>query len=185
MASRRKSRGKRINPTYFVFCEGESEEEYIKFLRSVYRIPIEINSKRAGDKISQRFINGYLKTKTRHKKDEVFLMFDLDVEGILEKLNELNGILLTSNPCLELWFVLHHREQRAHISTTNCIRTLQEIWPNYDKGRLAENQKRELLEFLVLAIERSKQLQCHNNPSTTVNEFIRYLENTKRTKNES
>ncbi|MEP1095128.1 MAG: RloB family protein [Cyclobacteriaceae bacterium] len=185
MASRRKPRGKRINPTYFVFCEGESEEEYIRFLRSVYRIPIEINSKRTGDRISQRFINGYLKTKTKHKKDEIFLMFDLDVEGTLEKLNELNGILLTSNPCLELWFVLHHREQRAHISTTNCIRTLQEIWPNYEKGRLEENQKRELLEFLVLATERSNQLQPHANPSTTVNEFIRYLENAKRSKNES
>lgn len=80
MASRRKSRGKRINPTFYVFCEGQTEEEYIKFLRSKYRIPIEINSKRAGDSISQRFINSYLRTKTRHKKDQIFLMYDLDVE---------------------------------------------------------------------------------------------------------
>ncbi len=185
MASRRKSRGKRINPTYFVFCEGESEEEYVKFLRSVYRIPIEINSKRTGDRISQRFINGYLNTKTRHKKDEIFLMFDLDVEGTLESLNELNGILLASNPCLELWFLLHHNEQRAHISATNCTRALQEIWPNYEKGKLTENQKRQLLEFLATAIDRSHQLRRHENPSTSVNEFIRYLEEAKRTKNES
>ena len=48
MGSRRQSRGKRINPTYFVFCEGETEEEYVKYLRSVFRIPIEINSKKLG-----------------------------------------------------------------------------------------------------------------------------------------
>lgn len=185
MASRRKSRGKRINPTYFVFCEGETEEEYVKYLRSVYRIPIEINSKRTGDKISQGFINSYLNTKTRHKKDEIFLMFDLDVEGTLEKLRELTGILLASNPCLELWFLLHHKEQRASISTTNCIRALQNIWPNYEKGQLTENQKRELIEFLDVAIERSHQLNLHENPSTSVVKFIGYLNEAKRDKNES
>ena len=115
MASRRKPRGKRINPTFFVFCEGKTEEEYVKFLRNVHRIPIEINSKRAGDSISQRFINNYLKSKTQHKKDEIFLMYDLDVEGTLDRLNDLEGILLVSNPCITLCFLLHHREHSDNI----------------------------------------------------------------------
>ncbi len=185
MASRRKSRGKRINPTYFVFCEGETEEEYVKYLRSVFRIPIEINSKRTGDSISKRFINGYLNTKTRHAKDKIFLMFDLDVDGTLQKLRELGGILLASNPCLELWFVLHHRDQSANISSSNCIRTLKEIWPNYQKGKLTESQKRELIENINEAKARAQQLRCHDNPSTSVDLLIGYLEQALENKNES
>ena len=176
MGSRRQSRGKRINPTYFVFCEGETEEEYVKYLRSVFRIPIEINSKKTGDSISKRFINNYLKTKTRHPKDEIFLMFDLDVEGTLQKLDQLGGIILGSNPCLELWFVLHHRDQEANISSSNCIRALKEIWPNYEKGKLTESQKGELIDNINEAKARAQQLTCHDNPSTSVDVLIEYIE---------
>ncbi len=185
MSSRRKSKGKRINPTYFVFCEGQTEEEYIKYLRSVFRIPIEINSKRTGNSISKRFINNYLKTKTRHTKDEIFLMFDLDIDGTLQELRELEGILLVSNPCIELWFVLHYRDQRANISSPNCIRTLKEIWPNYQKGKLTETQKRELFENINEARTRAQQLTCNNNPSTSVDVLIRYLEQALENKNEN
>ena len=185
MASKRKSRGKKINPTYFVFCEGETEEEYVKYLRSVFRIPIEINSKKTGSSISKRFINSYLKNKPRHKKDEIFLMFDLDVDGILDRLNQLDGILLASNPCLELWFVLHFRDQRANISASNCLRILLEIWPNYEKGKLSQTQKYALIERVNEAKERAEQLNCHNNPSTSVNVFIGYLDDALRNKNES
>lgn len=41
----RKSKGKEIKPTFFVFCEGESEEVYISFIRSTYRVPIQITAK--------------------------------------------------------------------------------------------------------------------------------------------
>jgi len=40
MAGKRKpSKGKKINPTLFIFCEGKTEESYINFLKSFYRIP--------------------------------------------------------------------------------------------------------------------------------------------------
>lgn len=185
MASRRKSRGKKINPTFYVFCEGQTEEEYVKFLRSKYRIPIEINSKRTGDRISQQHINNYLKTKTRHNKDQTFFMYDLDVDGVLERLNQLDGTLLVSNPCLELWFLLHHQDQRANISTSNCFRTLRTICPDYEKGKLSDNLKSRLIDNLEDAIIRSEQLNRHDNPSTTVSDFIAELNKVKREKNES
>ena len=182
MVSRRKSRGKRINPTFYVFCEGQTEEEYVKFLRSKYRIPIEINSKRAGDDISQRFINSYLKTKTSHKKDQVFLMYDLDVEGTLERLNQIEGTLLVSNPCIELWFLLHHQDQRASIASENCVRQLGTHCADYEKGKLSENLKNTLIESMDDATERAERLQRFDNPSTTVNDFITELERVKRSK---
>lgn len=185
MASRRKSRGKRINPTFYVFCEGQTEEEYIKFLRSKYRIPIEINSKRAGDSISQRFINSYLRTKTRHKKDQIFLMYDLDVDGTLTRLNDLDGTLLVSNPCIELWFLLHHQDQRANISTANCVRVLRDICPDYAKGKLSDSLKTSLIEAIDDAVNRAEQLNRFDNPFTSVNDFISELERVKQSKNES
>lgn len=36
MSKRRKSKGKQINPTYWVFCEGETEKEYVSFLRTKF-----------------------------------------------------------------------------------------------------------------------------------------------------
>ena len=51
------SKGKKINPTYFVFCEGETEEVYINHLRSKYRLPININSKIAGNRITEKYIS--------------------------------------------------------------------------------------------------------------------------------
>ena len=135
MASRRKSRGKQINPTFYVFCEGQSEEEYIRFLKRKYRVPIEIAPKVAGDSISSRYIKRYLNTKNKHPKDRVFFMYDLDKDGVLEKLKQMEGMLLVSNPCLELWFLLHHQDQRANISSSNCIRSLQDNCPDYQKGK--------------------------------------------------
>ncbi len=185
MASKRKSKGKRINPTFYVFCEGQSEEEYVNFLRIKYRIPIEINSKITGGKMSQRYINNYLRTKTKHKKDQIFLMYDLDVDGILERLNELDGKLIVSNPCIELWFLLHFQDQRANISSDDCVRFLRQVCDDYSKGRLSHNLKRRLVQSITEAVERAERLEKYENPSTTVNDFVTELDKVKQTKNES
>lgn len=59
------SKGKKINPHFWVFCEGETEEAYIRFLRSEYRLPIEIIPKIAGCDVSE-----LLKAKLRDKCSE-------------------------------------------------------------------------------------------------------------------
>lgn len=180
--SRRHSKGRLVNPTFFVFCEGQSEEEYVKFLRSSYKIPIEINSKQAGHNISQRFINNYLKTKTRHQKDEVFLMYDLDVDGLYEKLISLNGILLLSNPCLELWFLLHFRNQLKNISSKNCNRKLVQICKSYEKGIISRELKEILIQQASEAVDRSKTLKLFHNPSSSIFRLIENLETAKHEK---
>ena len=38
MSKRNKPKGKRINPTYWVFCEGKTEETYVAYLRTKYRL---------------------------------------------------------------------------------------------------------------------------------------------------
>jgi len=94
-------RGKKIKPAFFVFCEGETEEQYVKFLRSQYRISIIINSKIAGNRITESYIKHYKKTKFTHQKDKDFLIYDLDAPKILERLQTIDNATL-----LPFWFLI-------------------------------------------------------------------------------
>ena len=177
MARRKSIQIRKINPTFFVFCEGETEKEYINFLRSKYRIPIEIKSKVSGNRISQKYINNFLKGKLTSPKDKIFLMYDLDVAEILDKLQAIKkGNLLVSNPCIELWFLLHHQNQNANLNSSECIRKLEQFWTEYKKGDLTENTKRKLIDNKSKAISRAKKLKLFNNPSTNVFEILDALE---------
>ena len=84
MARRRQPKGKKINSTLFVFCEGETEKSYINFLKSIYRIPsIQIHAKVGGNNITYDYIQTYKQDKPTHEKDMSFLMYDLDVPSML------------------------------------------------------------------------------------------------------
>ncbi len=68
--SRRPSKGKKINPTFFVFCEGKTEEAYVKYLRSKYRIAsIQIDCNATGQSITQGHIENYKQGKPTDEKD--------------------------------------------------------------------------------------------------------------------
>ncbi|MCH8568705.1 MAG: RloB family protein [Balneolales bacterium] len=122
MSRRRKSKGKRINPTYWVFCEGLTEKAYVSFLRSKYRLPIEIIPKVSGSNITDTFIKKSKQGKPTHPKDKDFLLYDGDVSETIEQLNKVKDVkLILSTPSIELWFLYHYKNQKAHISTDECI----------------------------------------------------------------
>ena len=135
-SERQASKGKKINSHFWVFCEGKTEEAYIRFLRSEYRLPVEIVTKIAGCDISERYIRSYKKGKPTLKKDKDFLIYDADVPGILYKLKKIDSaILVASNPAVELWFLLHYKNQIAYITEDDCIRELSNRNRNsYKKG---------------------------------------------------
>lgn len=178
---RRKSRGKKINPTLFVFCEGETEESYINLLKSIYRIPsIHIHPKVRGNNISSAFIQGYKQDKPTHEKDMNFLMYDLDVPTMLERLSKIDdSILLVSNPCLELWFLLHYKNQTASTNSETCCREMTNRNRTYKKGLINDRLKAKLISKIDIAISRAKGLTEHNNPSSTAYKLIEVLENLK------
>ena len=74
---RQASKGKKIKPHFWVFCEGKTEESYVCFLRSKYRIPIEIVPKIIGSNISEKIIKRYKKGKPTHEKDIDFLILKI------------------------------------------------------------------------------------------------------------
>lgn len=170
-------KGKKVNPTFFVFCEGKTEEQYICHLRSRYRLPIIIDSKISGNRITEKYIANYKKKKDVNQKDMTFLVFDLDVSGILEKLQSIkNTNLISSNPCFELWYLLHCQEQKGPLTTEDCNRKLIDHCKYYKKGSFDSKLESKLIEKQEKARHRAAKLTDHKNPSTLVYKFIDELE---------
>jgi len=174
---KRQSKGKEIRPTFFIFCEGETEEAYIKYLRSLYRLPIEIDTKMAGNGITDSYISNYKKQRTTHPKDKTFLVYDSDVENVVLNLKKIrNAVLLLSNPCFELWYLLHCVNQTAPLSSNECVSKLDSHVKRYKKGCLSENFKARLTENKIKAIERAKLLPAGQNPSTLIYRLVEALD---------
>jgi len=92
-------------------------------------------------------------------------------------------MLIASNPCMELWFLLHYKNQTASISSQDCIRELSKRNRNsYQKGVIDKNLEVKLTENLTKACERASHLILFNNPSSNMNVFINELEQAKRNK---
>ena len=173
---KRVSRGKQMKPIFFVFCEGETELEYVRFLRSLYRAPIQVIAKKGKSNISEDVIEHSKREYVTTEKDKVFLMYDLDVDGMLEHLQTIpNTVLLVSNPCVELWFLLHYQEQKTALSTDRCIQLMQKVSKEYKKGILSDREKKVLADNRNLAAERAKCLEEYQNPSTTVYRLLELL----------
>lgn len=167
---------RKLNPLYIIFCEGETESEYISFIRSAYRAPIEIKTKVSGQSITGAFIKNHLREIKRSlltKHDKVFLMYDFDSAEINKRLLSISGvIILASNPCIELWFLLHYRDQNAELSGQACINHLKKFNPEYKKGTLSGSLKKDLTNNQAAAIMRAKSLAEHENPSSTVYKLL-------------
>jgi hypothetical protein len=180
--NRKPSRGKKIKPHFWVFCEGQTEEAYVCYLRSKYRIPIEIIPKVIGSNIDERKIKNHKKGKPTHEKDMDFLLYDADVPTILERLQMIDNVtLLISNPTIELWFLLHYKNQVSNISSAACIKEISQRNRNkYKKGIIDNRLEIKLIDKCKDACKRAKNLKIPNNPSSNIYKLIEILENTKK-----
>ncbi len=177
MKRRRQPKGKKINPTFFVFCEGETEESYINFLKSEYRIPsIHIHPRIGRNNITKEYIENYKQNKPTHEKDLDFLFYDIDVPKMLQRLSQIEGcILLVSNPSVELWFLLHYKNHTSHTNSAYCCKELKNRNHSYNKGLIDNKLKEKLISKRDYAIKRAKNLKEFENPSTTVYKVIEIL----------
>jgi len=182
---KRETKGKVINPKFFVFCEGETEAAYINHLRITYRKPVEIIPKITKNQVSARLIKEIMKPIPGYDKDKVFLVYDIDVVEFLEKLQtiqkEIASVLITSNPCFELWYLLHFINQTAEISSYICNKKLKSYFKSYQKGSINLKMLQILDEKQSEAMVRAKNLSISNNPSSNVHLFITELERISNT----
>ena len=154
-------RGKKMNPTFFVFCEGKTEAAYVDLLRRNFRV--------SDSNISQPYIDRCRRDRFTTPEDKTFLMFDLDVPGMLEHLKKIKeATLLLSNPCIEYWFLLHYNEVNKEMSSAQCLARLKAIDAEYSKGDFSVLMKKVLIEGIDTAASRAKAKEDYTNPSTTV-----------------
>ena len=94
--------------------------------------------------------------------DEYWCVFDVDVHPYLREATALaksNGIKLAiSNPCIELWFLLHFANQTAYIERREATRLAKERLGS-GKG-LAPQALDELGENFDVAKERAVRLEA-------------------------
>lgn len=170
---RAKSQPRKMKPVFLVLCEGETEETYLEYLRRTYRSPIKIVPKITGDSICQKLVAKKIQ-EVKLSPNEVikaFLMYDRDVESINAKIDACKGVFLLSNPCVELWFLLHNKPIASSVSTDSCIASLKKIggvWSNYEKPIITETQKANLTSNVKAAIKNAKMLTLYDNPSSSI-----------------
>lgn len=166
---------------FLVICEGETEKEYVELLKQQYRLPIMIKTKVARTCVNQRLVAQYLSEVGLEKSDNhhVFFVYDADVGCIVEKLKKLGGNLLLSNPCVEVWFILHikdYRKPNDSDSIVDELRSAHPVWARYMKGRFTSGQIKCLNENRSIAIERAKRMNPSGNPASNMYILIEELE---------
>lgn len=162
-------RGRKMNPTFFVFCEGKTEAAYVDLLRRSFRVPVEIIARVSDSNISQPYIDRCKRDRFTTSADKTFLMFDLDVPGMLEHLCKIkDAVLLLSNPCIEYWFVLHYKDTNKELLSAECLALLRSIDKDYVKGAFSTAMKRALIDSVEEAAKRAKSKEAYSNPSSTI-----------------
>ena len=128
-------------PELLVFVEGlRTEEIYLTYWRRQYRdrVRIEIDDYRGGPlqlverAVEARRIEARDARKGRGRAhDQIWCMFDRDEHPNFAQaidLAEKHGIKLAiSNPCLELWFILHFEDQTSYLERYAAQRRAEEL----------------------------------------------------------
>ena len=181
MASKREpSPSMRMRKIALVICEGETEERYINLLKKWYKSPIRIVSHIEGTKITQSLVDNRTRELKLSKYDKVhtFLMYDMDVPSINEKLLTCKAEKLLNNPCFEIWLLLHAKDQKTAITTDALIKELKKsaaVWKNYTKSDFTNTQEAFLKGNTDTATSRAKNLKELQNPSTGIYKLIELL----------
>jgi len=174
-------------PRFLIVCEGTlTEPSYFQEVRHLERslIELELSAGGAPKTLVERAVEMKrdAAARARRHKDEnqdydhVWCVFDVDEHRFVPEAKQQareNGIeVAISNPCFELWALLHFRDQRAHIERGQLHHECRRYMPKYDKRLPAA----ELYPLYGDALRRARDLDqwqtsrdCEGaNPSTGV-----------------
>lgn len=184
---RRRAPYRNVLPRILIVCEGtKTEPGYFGDYRRLYRRVIELDLSPGGvpktlvaraaqmKKDSEQAAKAAKDENLRY--DQIWCVFDIDDHPQIDDAKQQardNAIdLAISNPCFELWALLHFQEQRAHINREQlralCVRYLpgykkelptDTLSPLYDQ---AANRARSLDNWQL------EQGRSNANPSTGV-----------------
>jgi hypothetical protein len=178
-----------------VFCEGEaSEPDYINGLKRLPNIRgntainIEVATERG---VPLTLVRLAIDRAGDDEVDECWCVFDVEWPKNHPNLKQAvalaadHGIrLVASNPCFELWLLLHFEEQTAFMNTCDAERRSRQLDGRPGKRIDAESY----LPLRRAAADRAKKLARrhernetsfpNNNPSSSMFEFLAAIEPT-------
>lgn len=149
---KRKVATRKPRKTLVVFCEGErTEPEYLDALkrqplvRDVAAVDLRVETGHGGS-VPRTLVAMATDARNRAVEeeaeiDEFWCVFDVEWPtnhpGLIEAVQQAraNGIqLAVSNPCFELWLILHFRDHTAWLDNNQARRLRRELDGSTDKG---------------------------------------------------
>ena len=199
---RRRKPNREPKQRFILFCEGKNTEPvYFSALkRTLTGALITVETKRgvgvpmtiATEAVKFAKSEGLTK-KSRRKKnsfeenDEVWAVFDRDEHPNFDEaisLCQANNVgVARSNPCFELWLILHERDYDRPDHRKDVQRALKNLRPEYDNHGRKVPDCNDLVTRVEAAEERGKVLVerrqeegiPYGNPSTTVGMLTRAI----------
>ena len=167
--------GKETERLYFKAIKDKNSEVIIKILKGQVG--------KNAPKVVYGRAKKYAKKNRIRKSDEVWLIIDKNSLSDAQ-LNQLSSIccesdyfLAVSNPCFELWLVLHFEKPKSERvdNATKCRHRLKKYLPNYTKNHV-ETEK--LLPHTPKAINNAKQYANENEtwPTNTGTHIYKLVE---------
>jgi RloB-like protein len=143
---RRRTPFRKVLPRILIICEGtKTEPGYFQDFRYRYRRAVEVDLVSGGvprtlvaRAVEMRQNADRAAGKDENERyDEVWCVFDIDdhpqVDDAKQQARDNEIKLAISNPCFELWVLLHFQDQRAHISRGKLRTECRKHLPAYEK----------------------------------------------------
>lgn len=194
---RRRAPTRQPRQRFLLFCEGMvTERDYFEHVRRVlkdYLLTIEV-AKDRGDPL--KLVEAAIEARNRADQsarrdrddnlryDQVWCIIDVDehhrLDSALKLASTENIRVALSNPCFELWLLLHFVVWRAHLTTLVAQRELRKHLPDYDKHldcrvikgkyEIARSRAQELLSQ-----HERNDVDGNTNPSSDVWRLVEEL----------
>jgi hypothetical protein len=180
---------------FLLVCEGRvTEPAYFQDIRHAERgiIDLEIVPVGPPKKVVERAVEmkKTSKQEAERRKDEnllydhVWCVFDVDQHPLIAEATQqarANSIdLAVSNPCFELWLLLHFQNQSAHIEREAVQRLCREHMPGYQKtapsDALRPHQAGAIERAIALDKWQAGRNNAGGNPSTGVHRLIQQIQ---------
>lgn len=183
-----------------VFCEGATEERYLRWIASKFRshlvdieatgsvgVPETVVSRAVEARAELQRGAGRSFSSSFDQLFTVWAMFDKDDHEVAEPLNRasVNGVNAAySNPCFELWALIHFEEHEAPDDRVRVQKKLRNLMPGYDHERspylvcdmLTEERMDDALgRAPTMRQRRMEEGDPIGNPYTSVDELIRQI----------
>ena len=184
----RKVRTRELRQRFLIVCEGKkTEPNYFNGFRVNKKI-VEVEAYGLGKdptKIVEEAIN-----RKDGDFDQIWCVFDRDSDSVtiqdfnnaLKMIEDNNMNVAYSNPCFELWYLLHFAYRDTQISCKDCQKKLGE-YLKYEYQKNSDTMYEKLESLQPQAIRNAQRLlaeynppnPANDNPSTTVHLLVEEL----------